>query len=89
MIINGYMHSVFLKILKNNKLSVPEKESLSDEQELWLNDKNRCPACGYFLSDIDLICPECGLHLKRSRHTIPLDTSKYKNKSVKYHYKKK
>ncbi len=89
MIINSYIHSVISNILEKNKLSVSEKESLSKEQETWLNDKNRCPACGYYLSDIDLSCPECGLHLKRSRHTIPLDTSKYKNESVKYHYKKK
>ena len=89
MIINSYIHSIISKILEKNKLSVSEKESLSEEQETWLNDKSRCPACGHYLSDIDLSCPECGLHLKRSRHTIPLDTSKYKNESVKYHYKKK
>jgi len=89
MIMNGYVRSVLSKILKTNKLSVTEQETFSKEQEEWMNDKNRCPACGYFLSDIDLVCPDCGLHLKRSRHTIPLDTSKYKNNPVKYHYKKK
>lgn len=89
LIINSYVQSSFLKILENSQLYISEKEILSEEQQIWLNDKNRCPACGFFLSDIDLICPECGLHLKRSRHTIPLDTSKYQNKPIKYHYKKK
>ncbi len=89
LIINSFVNSSILKILKKYKLISSEKEILTTEQEQWLNDKNRCPACGKYLSDIDLICPECGLHLKRSRHTIPLDTSKYKNEPVKYYYKKK
>jgi len=89
LIINSYVQSSFTKILENNNLFISEKETLSEEQKIWLNDKNRCPACGFFLSDIDLICPECGLHLKRNRHTIPLNISKYQNKSIKYHYKKK
>ncbi len=88
LIINGFVNSAILKILEKHKLISGKKESLSKEQETWLNDKNRCPACGTYLSEIDLTCPECGLHLKRSRHTIPLDTSKYKNEPINYHYKK-
>ncbi len=89
MIINGYIHSIFLKILKDNNVPINEIESLSEEQKTWMNDKNRCPACGHLLSDIDLICPECGLHMKRNRYTTPSDTSKYQNTSIKYHYRKK
>ena len=89
MVINSFINSTFTDILKKYKIFINEKESFSEEQKKWLNDKNRCPACGYYLSEIDLSCPECGLHLKRSRHTIPLDTSKYKNEPVKYHFKKK
>ncbi len=89
LIINGYIHSALSEILAKHNLNISDKESFSEEQKEWMNDKNRCPACGYFLSDIDLICPECGLHLKRNRHTIPLDTSKYKDTDIKYHYKKK
>ncbi len=88
LIINSFVSSYILKILKKYNLISSEKEILTKEQEQWLNDKNRCPACGQYLSTIDLICPECGLHLKRSKHTIPLDISKYKNEPIKYHYKK-
>jgi len=88
LIINGFVNSYILKILKKYNLISSEKEIWTKEQEQWLNDKNRCPACGQYLSDIDLICPECGLHLRRNKHTIPLDISKYKNEPIKYHYKK-
>ncbi len=89
LIINSFIKSNIIKILKENDIKITEEENILEEQKEWMNDPERCPACGTFLSEIDLVCPECGLHLKRTRHSIPLDTSKYKKEQVKYHYKKK
>ncbi|OQY01759.1 MAG: hypothetical protein B6I20_07435 [Bacteroidetes bacterium 4572_117] len=65
------------------------QDGFTDEQRKWLNDKNRCPACGEEITIYDLNCPDCGLKLKQNKHTIPLDVSKYHEKRFKYHYKKK
>lgn len=81
------------KIVKNgiDYIIVNEdySEKYSDEQLEWIYDDGRCSACGKVLSEFDLHCPDCGLKLKRSRYTIPLDVSKYKDKQVSYHFKKK
>lgn len=81
------------KIIKSSymylSLNPPEEEGYTDEQKKWLKDKNRCPACGEEITIYDLNCPECGLKLKQSKYTIPLDVTKYKEKRFKYHYKKK
>ncbi len=65
-------------------------EEFSDEQADWLNDPNRCPACGGTIKENDLFCPECGLQLKQNRFTKDLDTTKYQQPSqnIVYHYKK-
>jgi len=66
-------------------------EDFSDEQANWLNDPNKCPACGTSIKENDLFCPECGLKLKQNRFTKDLDTIKYQKpeQNIVYHYKKK
>ncbi|MCD6366271.1 MAG: zinc-ribbon domain-containing protein, partial [Bacteroidales bacterium] len=66
-------------------------ENFSGEQTDWLNDPNKCPACGATIKENDLFCPECGLKLKQNRFTKDLDTTKYRQpaQNIVYHYKKK
>jgi hypothetical protein len=66
-------------------------EDFSGEQIRWLNDPEKCPACGATIKEIDLFCPECGLKLKQNRFTKDLDTAKYVEikQNIVYHYKKK
>ncbi len=40
-----------------------EPVEISAEQKMWINDSNRCPACGYVLKEGDTKCPDCGLSL--------------------------
>ena len=37
--------------------------SLSKEQQSWINDPARCPACGYNVNGSETNCPDCGLRL--------------------------
>ena len=66
-------------------------ENFSEEQTDWLNDPNKCPACGSDIKENDLFCPECGLKLRQNRFTKDLDTTKYQQpaQNIVYHYKKK
>ncbi len=64
-------------------------EYLSKSQKQWMDDPYLCSACGYPVTDIDLHCPDCGLKLKQNRYSMPLDTSKYQDSEVKYHFKSK
>jgi len=65
-------------------------EDFSEEQTDWLNDPNKCPACGTLVSEKDLFCPGCGLKLKQNRFTKDLDIEKYQEnrQNIVYHYKK-
>ncbi len=89
LIIDNFIQTIIKKNIDTIIISQDDTEKYSDEQMKWISDDNRCSACGETLSDFDLYCPECGIKLKRSRFTIPLDVSKYKDKQVSYHIKKK
>ncbi len=85
--INSYIKNNIEKIY-GNKNEFEQDEELDRKQKEWLKDVNNCPACGERVTEIDLFCPDCGLKVKQNRYSIPLDTSKYKNREVKYIYKK-
>jgi len=89
LIIDNFIQNIIKESIENIIENQDEAEKYSDEQMLWINDNKRCSACGNYLSDFDLNCSECGIKLKRNKYTIPLDTSKYKDKQVLYHFKKK
>ncbi len=67
----------------------PDQENIQIQQQQWMDDPNKCSACGCDTDSDDVVCPECGLQLKANRHSKPMDVSKYKNNKVNYHYKKK
>jgi len=87
--IDTRIQNILNKSLKDIIVSEESAENYSDEQMKWINDDTRCSACGNKLSDYDLYCQECGIKLKRNKFTIPLDVSKYKDRPVSYHFKKK
>lgn len=62
---------------------------LDKNQKEWMKNPGLCPACGMNISSIDLYCPDCGLKVKQNQYSIPLDTTKYKDRTVVYDYKKK
>lgn len=63
-------------------------DSMSNEQQQWMNDINKCPACGELLEIFGNTCPECGLKLPHPQIFKPYDVSKYRSKKIKYTYKK-
>lgn len=89
LIISTSVENIIKRAIGNNNYSFNDSEVISKEQEYWIKNENLCPACGEFITNIDLNCPECGLRIKKNKYTIPLDLSKHKEKKVKYHYKKK
>jgi len=89
LIIDNVTQTQIKKAIDNIILHENHAEKITDEQNSWINDDMRCSACGNYLEEFELHCKECGLKLKRNRYTIPLDTSKYKDKEVLYHFKGK
>ena len=87
-----FADSYVQKLIKSSHLYLSlnplAEDGFSDEQKEWINDKNRCSACGTEINEYDVNCPDCGLKLKQSKYTIPLDVTKYQEKRFKYHYKK-
>ncbi len=70
-------------------LNIASEEKFGKEQLQWMNDTNKCPACGENLLPYDQNCPECGLKLPRKPIAKPFDVSKYETKRLSYTYKTK
>ncbi len=70
-------------------LNKSNEGEFSKAQLKWMNDTNKCPACGEDLQLYDQNCPECGLKLPRKPFAKPFDVSKYENKRLSYSYKAK
>ena len=89
LIISTLVENIIKRAIGDNNYSFNNSEVISSEQEQWINNENRCPGCGEFITNIDLNCPECGLRIKKNKYSVPIDLSKHKEKKIKYHYKKK
>lgn len=69
----SYGASAFLTIVRYKRfvrrtmedwLSQKKPISISEVQKAWIQDANKCDACGYSISDTDVKCPDCGLTLR-------------------------
>jgi hypothetical protein len=69
----GYGGNVFITILRYKRfirntvkvlLEAKKTVSISEEQKEWIENLNRCDACGHVLSTTDVVCPDCGLSLQ-------------------------
>lgn len=60
------------------------KTDFTQEQQAWLVNKDKCPACGFDISEYDKLCPDCGLKLRNSVPTKPYDISGDYDR-IKYH----
>lgn len=87
--INSFVERIIYKITGENAYDFTDSETLSKQQNEWINNPKKCSGCGYILDDLVLDCPECGLKIRKNRYSVPLDTSKYENQNIKYHYKEK
>ncbi len=85
------LRQYFNNILITNKLT--DEVKFSDEQQNWLNNPNKCPACGCDINENTIFCPDCGLKISQNPYTKPLDLSKpqstKENQQFNYHYKEK
>lgn len=86
-----FIGNALKKIAKSSYQSLlPENKSdYSQEQQNWINDPNRCPACGAYINEYTSKCPNCGLTLKHGKQIrSKTNQSINKNIKIKYHYKK-
>ncbi|MBE9467819.1 MAG: hypothetical protein IMY72_05780 [Bacteroidetes bacterium] len=79
------------KLIKASYFSLfPENNSdYSKEQQEWINNPNKCPACGEYINEYSLKCINCGLTLKHGKRIkSTTDQTFGRNKKITYHYKK-
>jgi len=83
------LRQYFNNVLIANKII--DDIDLSSEQQDWINNPEKCPACGCNITENTLFCPDCGLKISQNPYTKPLDLSKPKiqntNQQINYHYK--
>lgn len=66
------------------------EEIFNNEQQEWLQNTNKCSACGQAITINHILCPSCGLKIKQNPYTKPLDLSqKNTENGIQYHYKPK
>ena len=87
--INSYLQKIIRKAVGINEFDFEGSEELSKKQKEWMKNPSKCSACGHNITIYDLYCPDCGLRIKQNKFSIPLDTTKYQKKTVKFHYKAK
>ncbi len=87
--INIQVSKIINTAIGKNEFDFGGSESFSNEQKEWMNNPDKCPACGCYVGRYDINCPDCGLKVKKKNYKIPLDTTKYKDKTIKYHFKEK
>lgn len=68
-------------------LQTIKPEKMTDEQQSWQANSNKCSACGEEITDYDHACPECGLTIKGKRKILPVSTSKFEGYRFRYEYK--
>jgi hypothetical protein len=81
--INSALKQMILNALMPESLNYEEK--LSAEQKDWINNPDKCPACGEEISHFNYTCPECGLSInpKNKKKNVNM-TGFYK---IKFKYK--
>ncbi len=89
LLVRLFLNAKINTILGENQFNFKGSEELNALQEEWQNNPGKCSACGENLLEIDYTCPECGINLKRNRFSVPLNVSKYEEKTVRYFYKDK
>ena len=76
------------KIIKNSYLSVfPENNSdYSKEQQEWMDNPNKCPACGAYINEYSSKCVNCGLTLKYGKKIKSnINQTSAKKRKITYH----
>lgn len=54
----------FVKNTVQDWLSEKKPMLISEDQQEWIKNTNKCDACGCAIADIDVECPDCGLRLR-------------------------
>ncbi len=86
--ISSYINRKVEKAL--SMMGYNREELFNHEQQKWLQNPNKCSACGTSISENHIICPNCGLKIKQNPYTKPLNLSPQKqDNAIKYHYKSK
>ncbi len=82
------INSDLYKLLKAGaKKIIAEQESdFSQEQQEWLANEEKCPACGCEVTIYDKNCPDCSVKLRDSAPTKPYSISGDFQR-IKYHLK--
>jgi hypothetical protein len=57
-------YDAFIKKTMKDWLSDRDTVAIDEEQKEWINNINKCDACGHLISSTDTQCPDCGLRLQ-------------------------
>ncbi|MEA2042837.1 MAG: hypothetical protein U9N85_09830 [Bacteroidota bacterium] len=87
--INTYIQNKIEQFTGKNNHDNQESADLEKNQREWENDPYKCTACGSDLTDFDLYCPDCGIKVKQNQYSVPINLTKYQDKTVRYQYKVK
>jgi hypothetical protein len=82
----NYLIRRSIKTISIFRTIVDDENELEERQEEWFKDITKCPACGETVSETDNSCNACGLKLGKKKYYEDLDSSKFTNSKIEYHY---
>lgn len=85
--INSFINKFSDFLIEGTEIDKINTEEFSEEQMQWINDKNRCSACGAYVKDYYTHCFDCGIKLDRKAKKSPFNSTNYKNYEIRYKFK--
>jgi len=87
MYINSFINKFSNFLITGTKFDQLKTEELSEQQKKWMNDKNRCSACGAPVLEYYTHCLDCAIKLNRKAKKSPFNTTNYNNFEIEYKFK--
>jgi len=81
-----YINSVLKNMIQNALFpeGVNYEEKLTEEQQEWIKNPEKCPACGAEISQYNFECSECGLSINKKNRKRNINLSGFYNTKIKY-----
>lgn len=86
--INAFVNKISKFIIEDIEPDAVYEEHISEEQKEWIQNKNKCSACGAKIENYYTHCFECGIKLDHKVKKSPFSTTKYVDYEIRYELKK-
>jgi len=85
--INSFINNLSKYLIEGTEIDKVTEEEISEIQKEWIENPNKCSACGAFIHDYYVNCFDCGIKLERKATKSPFNVTKYADYDINYSLK--